>query len=167
MDRQITDQTLRALRRILRATDQGGRQLATATGLTPSQLMVLQQIERSGATTPSAVAASLKFGQATVTNIVDRLEAAGYATRQRNDRDKRQIDLRATEAGRAVLESAPDLLQVRFSERFVALPTWEQAMILAALERLGHLLDATEIDAAPLIDAGEIDRHLGENPELK
>src|SRR3546814_4880592 len=106
MDRQITDQTLRALRRILRAADQGGRKLALATGLTPSQLMVLQQIERSGATTPSAVAASLKFGQATVTNIVDRLEAAGFVTRQRNERDKRQIHLRITESGRTVLDQA-------------------------------------------------------------
>ena len=31
-------------------------------------------------------------------------------------------------------------------------------MILAALERLGELLDADQIDAAPLIDAGAIDR---------
>jgi hypothetical protein len=31
-------------------------------------------------------------------------------------------------------------------------------MILAALERLGVILDAAEIDAAPLIDTGIIDR---------
>jgi DNA-binding MarR family transcriptional regulator len=158
MEPQITDATLRAIRRILRATDQGGRKLAAATGLTPSQLMVLQQIERTGATTPSAVAGALKFGQATVTNIVDRLEEAGLATRQRNDRDKRQFLLRATARGKAILDAAPDLLQERFRDRFEALPAWEQAMILAALERLGQLLDATDIDAAPLIDSGVIDR---------
>jgi DNA-binding MarR family transcriptional regulator len=160
MDKQITDQTLRALRRILRAADQGGRKLAVATGLTPSQLMVLQQIERSDATTPGSVAASLKFGQATVTNIVDRLEAAGFVTRQRNERDKRQIFLRLTAAGRRVLDQAPDLLQEQFSDRFEGLPKWEQAMILAALEHLGALLDAGDIDAAPLIDGGVIDRTL-------
>ena len=33
-------------------------------------------------------------------------------------------------------------------------------MILAGLERLGHLLDAADIDAAPLIDAGVIDRDI-------
>ncbi|MDO8289846.1 MAG: MarR family transcriptional regulator [Parvibaculum sp.] len=161
MERQITNATLRAIRRILRATDQGGRKLAAATGLTPSQLMVLQQIERSGETTPSTVAAALQFGQATVTNIVDRLEEAGLATRQRNERDKRQFLLHVTESGRAMLEAAPDLLQERFRDRFEVLPSWEQAMILAALERLGELLDATDIDAAPLIDTGAIDRSLG------
>lgn len=160
MDRQITDQTLRALRRILRATDQGGRKLAAATGLTPSQLMVLQQIERHDALTPSAVASQLKFGQATVTNIVDRLEKAGMVTRQRGERDKRQVHLHLTETGKTVLDSAPDLLQERFRDGFEGLPGWEQAMILAALERLGHLLDADNIDAAPLIDAGVIDRTL-------
>jgi DNA-binding MarR family transcriptional regulator len=158
MEAQITNAALRAIRRILRAADQGGRRLAAETGLTPSQLLVLQEIERRGETTPSAVATALQFGQATVTNIVDRLTAGGLTTRHRNDRDKRQVLLRATPAGLAVLEAAPDLLQARFRSRFEDLPTWEQAMILAALERLSHILDAAEIDAAPLIDAGIIDR---------
>ena len=158
MEAQITNAALRAIRRILRAADQSGRRLAAATGLTPSQLLVLQEIDRRGETTPSVVAASLQFGQATVTNIVDRLTAAGLATRHRNERDRRQFLLRATAEGRAILDAAPDLLQARFRDRFEELPAWEQAMVLAALERLSQLLDATEIDAAPLIDAGVIDR---------
>lgn len=161
MERQITNAALRAIRRILRANDQGSRKLATATGLTPSQLLVLQNIERRGETTPSAIAKALQFGQATVTNIVDRLEAAGLVTRRRNDRDRRQMLLQPTDQGRDILETAPDLLQQRFQEGFEKLATWEQAMILAALERLGEILDASAIDAAPLIDAGAIDRTLG------
>jgi DNA-binding MarR family transcriptional regulator len=158
MEGTITNAALRSIRRILRAAEQGGRKLATETGLTPSQVLVLQEIERRGETTPSVVAANLQFGQATVTNLVDRLMAAGFVTRQRNERDKRQVILRATVEGRAALESAPDLLQVRFRDRFEELPTWEQAMILAGLERLGQILGAEDIDAAPLIDTGVIDR---------
>ena len=158
MELDLTNAALRAIRRILRAADQGGRRLATETGLTPSQLLVLQEIERRGESTPSVIAASLQFGQATVTNLVDRLTAAGLATRRRNDRDKRQVLLAATDEGKAVLAAAPDLLQERFRDRFASLPAWEQAMILSALERLGLILDAADIDAAPLIDAGLIDR---------
>lgn len=132
--------------------------MAAATGLTPSQHLVLQEIERRGETTPTRIASALQFGQATVTNIVDRLSAAGYVTRQRAEQDKRQTLLRATGAGKAILNAAPDLLQEQFRERFPLLPGWEQAMILAALERLAQLLDATDIDAAPLIDSGAIDR---------
>jgi DNA-binding MarR family transcriptional regulator len=123
-------------------------------------LLVLQEIERRGETTPGAVALALQFGQATVTNIVDRLEAAELATRRRSEGDKRKVLLRIAPKGKDVLEAAPDLLQVRFRERFGRLAPWEQAMILAALERLSELLDATEIDAAPLIDTGIIDRSL-------
>jgi DNA-binding MarR family transcriptional regulator len=158
VDSSISNAVLRAIRRVLRAADQGERRLAAATGLTPSQLLVLQEIERRGETTPGAVAVSLQFGQATVTNIVDRLTATGLATRRRSERDKRQMLLRLTEPGQSMLQTAPDLLQNQFRERFGLLPPWEQAMILAALERLGELLDASEIDAAPLIDTGVIDR---------
>jgi DNA-binding MarR family transcriptional regulator len=158
MEKQITSSVLRAIRRVLRVADQGGRKLAADTGLTPSQILVLQEIERRQETTPSTVAATLQFGQATVTNIVDPLEATGLVSRRRSNLDKRQILLCVTKRGNDLLETAPDLLQNRFRDRFSALPAWEQAMILAALERLCELLDASEIDAAPLIDTGAIDR---------
>jgi DNA-binding MarR family transcriptional regulator len=158
MDSDLSIRALRALRRILRAADLAGRRLAAATGLTPSQLLVLQEIERRGETTPGAIATALQFGQATITNIVDRLEGSGLVSRQRGERDRRQVFLRITPAGQAVIESAPDMLQQQFRDRFPALPDWEQAMVLAALERLGVVLDADSIDAAPLLDAGAIDR---------
>jgi DNA-binding MarR family transcriptional regulator len=123
-------------------------------------MLVLQQLDRSGETTPSAIAAALQFGQATVTNLVDRLDAAGLVTRRRSERDRRQMLLNITEQGRATLNAAPDLLQEQFRERFNGLALWEQAMILAALERVAELLDASDIDAAPLIDSGAVDRHV-------
>ena len=158
MDADITNAALRAIRRILRAADQGGRRLGAVTGLTPSPLRGLQAFCRRGEVTPSVIASTLQFGQATVTNIVDRLTASGLATRRRSERDKRQFLLQVTADGSATLEAAPDLLQARFRDRFEALPAWEQAMILSALERLGEILGAAEIDAAPLIDAVRIDR---------
>ncbi|HWL46428.1 MAG TPA: MarR family winged helix-turn-helix transcriptional regulator [Sphingomonadaceae bacterium] len=160
MDTPITHGALRAIRRLLRAADRGERKLAAATGLTPSQLLVLQEVERRGEITPGAVATTLQFGQATVTNIVDRLEAMVLVSRRRSDRDKRRVLLHVTQHGEEMLRAAPDLLHNRFQERFVTLADWEQAMILAALERLNDLLDARDIDAAPLIDAGPIDRSL-------
>jgi DNA-binding MarR family transcriptional regulator len=152
--------TLRALRRLLRATELGGKQLAAATGLTTSQLMVLQEIDRRGEIMPSAVANALQFSQATITTLVDRLVAQGLVTRQRSDLDKRRMLLRITGEGRSVLNRAPDMLQDRFGERYSSLPEWEQAMILAGLERLSELLGASDIDAAPLLDSGPIDRRL-------
>jgi DNA-binding MarR family transcriptional regulator len=155
---EFANQTLRALRRILRATEMSGRRLALATGLTPSQLLALQEIERRGEATPSAIAVTLQFSQATITSLVDRLAARGLVTRQRSERDKRQILLRTTPAGDALLAGAPDMPQEQFREHFAALAPWERAMILAALERLSGLLGVEDYDAAPLLDAGAIDR---------
>lgn len=158
METEIANATLKALRRILRATDRGSRKLAAATGLTPSQLFVLREVEARDEVTPGSIAQRLQFSHATITAIVDRLVALGLVTRRRSDRDKRQMLLGATAEGRRRLADAPDMLQEIFAHRFAALPAWEQAMILAGAERLSTILGAEDIDAAPLLDAGLIDR---------
>src|SRR5688572_20256756 len=114
----ISNLTLRALRRILRAAEIGNRQLAAATGLTPSQLMVLREMEARGQPTPGTIAGALQFSQATITAIVDRLVALGFASRQRGETDKRQSILTVTPEGKAALAEAPDPLQITFGERF-------------------------------------------------
>jgi DNA-binding MarR family transcriptional regulator len=158
MESELTGDTLKALRRILRASDLSSRKVASTTGLTPSQLLALREIDQRRETTPSALATALQFSQATITSIIDRLEALGYVSRRRSDRDKRQIMLEPTALGTGTVEEAPDLLHMKFREGFATLKPWEQAMILSALDRLSSLLGADAIDAAPLLDIGAIDR---------
>jgi DNA-binding MarR family transcriptional regulator len=134
------------------------KHLASATGLTPSQLVLLQEVARHGRTTAGAIASAVQFSQATVTSLVDRLVARGFVTRSRGERDRRQVWVAITEQGAAALSSAPDMMHDHFQKRFAGLPDWEQAMIVAMLERLTALLNADSIDAAPVIDAGAIDR---------
>jgi DNA-binding MarR family transcriptional regulator len=153
-----TQSALRALRRILRAARLSEKQLAAATGLTPSQLLVLQEVARRGDTTAGAIASTVQFSQATVTTIVDRLAERGFVVRSRREQDKRQVWVTATEQGIEALSTAPDMMQDRFRSQFEELVDWEQAMILATLERLTVLLDADQIDAAPVFSSGAIDR---------
>lgn len=158
MSQAIPSSTLRAIRRILRATEIGSRQLAAATGLTPSQLLVLREIDATPSATPGIIAQSLQFSQATITTIVDRLVALDFVKRERSERDKRHFHLHVLDAGAAALAEAPDPLQAVLTERLASLPLWEQGMILAATERLAMLMDAGHIEAAPLLDSGLIDR---------
>ena len=134
------------------------RRLATATGLTPSQLVVLQEVARHGETTAGAIATAVQFSQATVTSLVDRLVDRDFVVRSRRERDRRQVWVSLTTKGEAVLSTAPDMMQDSFQNRFSRMPDWEQAMVVAMLERLTALLNADRIDAAPVIDAGAIDR---------
>lgn len=140
METDLTPAALTALRKILDAADMDNRKMAAATGLTPSQGLVLRQICAHEAITPGAVAVALRFGQATITNIVDRLVAGGLVTRTRSMADKRQMLLQATAEGREKLRASPFPLQLRFSQGYAQLERWEQAMLLAGLERLGALL---------------------------
>lgn len=158
METEIANATLKALRRVLRAADGGTRKLAAATGLTPSQLLVLREIDAGEEATPGLIARRLQFSHATITAIVDRLVALDLATRSRSGQDKRRILLEITAKGRQCLIDAPDMLQEIFAKRFASLPAWEQAMILAGAERLADILGVGDADAAPLLDAGAIDR---------
>lgn len=152
----IERDVLRALRRLMRAADLGAKKLATQTGLTTSQLLVLERLASESELTVSALAERVGLAQATVTVIVDRLEGREIVARRRGETDRRQVKVSLTETGRALLDSAPTPLQNRFLENFAALSEWEKHAILASLHRLADLMEAEGIDASPVL--GSIDR---------
>ena len=154
MDR--TDESLVAIRRILRATELFGRRLAREAGLTAVQLRVLQIVAEKGHATPSEIAARMGVTQATVSALVKKLEGYGVLERRRSETDRRQSHLHITDEGRARLEGAPDALQQKYVKQFEALPDYEQAMIVGVLEKVAAMLDAEEIDASPVLSVGEI-----------
>lgn len=147
-----------AIRRILRAAELASRAVAEKTGMTPSQIVVLQIVAQAGQPNAGAVAETARLSQATVTAILDRLEERGLVTRERDPGDRRRVAVELTEKGRTALAEAPDVLQNRFVARFDRLPDWEQAGLIAALERVAALLNAEGIDASPVLDVGRLDR---------
>lgn len=152
-----------ALRQILRATEFNSRALASEVGLTPSQLIVLRMVSKLQEAIPSVIAREASLTQATVTLLVDKLESRGLVKRRRDMNDRRRVFVDLTSSGESAVAGAPDLLQYRFESRFKELPDWEQSYLIAALERVASILDAEEIDAAPVLDVGEIDEPLESN----
>ncbi|OIP81981.1 MAG: MarR family transcriptional regulator [Rhodobacterales bacterium CG2_30_65_12] len=151
-----TDDSLIALRRILRATELYARDLAQAAGLTPAQLRVLQVAAEKENATPKAIASQMGVSQATVTVLVDKLVARSMVERRTSDTDRRQINIVLTDAGRRTLDRAPNALQQRFVREFRALPDWQQAQLVSSLEHVAAMLDAPDFDAAPVLSAGDI-----------
>lgn len=154
MDR--LDESLIALRRILRATDIHTKKLSKATNLTTSQLLVLQSVEEAGEMTVGEIAAKVQLAQATVTALVDRLQSMALVEREKSHTDKRKVYVHLTDQGQAVLNKAPTALHARYSERFEQLSEWEQHMVISVLQRVAGMMDAEDIDAAPLLDSGQI-----------
>ncbi len=150
------DDSLIALRRILRATELYARDLAGSVGLTPAQLRVLQIVDERDSVTPKALATQMGVSQATVSALVDKLVAQKLVERVPSQQDRRQTNVTATEDGHARLDRAPDALQQRYVRAFLGMADWEQAQLVATLERVADMLDARSLDASPVLTTGEI-----------
>jgi DNA-binding MarR family transcriptional regulator len=152
------DECLIALRRILRAISLFDRELAQTTGVTPAQLRVLQILshKEGGQATPKSLATQMGIVQATVTALLDKLEAVALIARQKSETDRRQTNVVITESGRQRVARAPDALQQRFVRAFDGMQDWEQAQLVASLERVAAMLDAEDLDASPVLTTGEL-----------
>ena len=150
------DDILISLRRIMRAADLHSQKLMKESGLTAPQLLVMQAIEKEGSPSTSLLARSIAVSQATMTRIIDRLERAGLVRRDKSSTDKRVVNISLTDAGAAKLEAAPEPLQAEFLREFRKLEDWEQKMLKSSLLRIARMMDAQDIDAAPILQAGAI-----------
>jgi len=138
-----------ALRRIMRAVDLHSRRLLEDHGLTGPQLAMLRELERGGPLSAAAIAGRVHLSRATVTGILARLQARALVARHPAPRDGRSVEISLTEAGARTLARAPSLLQDRFRSELSLLADWEQLQLLATLERIASMMDATGLDAAP------------------
>lgn len=146
-------EVLRSLRRIFHAVDRHSR-LARQHGLTEPQAICLNAIQRAGEVNPGQLARSVSLSPPTVTGILDRLERRALIQRERIARDKRQVTVRLTRGGEQLLEQSPPSLQERFKQRLAALPAARQRGIAEALQEVVRLMEAEDIDAAPLLARG-------------
>ena len=152
----MEDQVIVALRRITRAIDLNSRLLLQKSGLTTPQLGTLQAIRRLQPLAVGAIARDIHLSQATVTGILGRLEKRGLVIRTRGDRDRRNVLVRLTDDGMELVRVAPSLLQDRFHDELAKLQEWEQTMILATLQRIASMMDAEDIEAAPVLVPGAV-----------
>jgi DNA-binding MarR family transcriptional regulator len=76
----------------------------------------------------------------------------------RSEQDRRVVNTALTREGGNVLQKSPPLLHENFVRHFESLEDWEQAFILSALQRVAKMMEAEELDAAPLLDLGAPDK---------
>jgi DNA-binding MarR family transcriptional regulator len=152
----LEERVIAALRRITRAIDLRSRLLLQKNGLTIPQLAALQAVQRLQPITVGALARDIHLGPATVTGILGRLEKRGLVSRSRDDRDRRSVVVELTDEGTKLVAEAPSLLQDRFRRKLAELQEWEQTMILAMLQRIASMMDAEDIEAAPVLVPGVV-----------
>ncbi|GAA3549040.1 MarR family transcriptional regulator CosR [Zobellella aerophila] len=150
------EEILVALRQIIRAIDIHSRKLSKESGLTGPQLLLMQAIQDMGDITMRELAQATNMSQATATTIIDRLEQKNLVRRERSQTDKRKVHAVLTDEGVAKLKTAPRPLQESFIKRFQALDTWEQNLLLSSLQRVSTMMNASDLDVAPLLQVGSL-----------
>jgi len=145
-----------ALRQIQRKTELASKGLAALTNLTPSQLWVMEVLRDEHEVSLSQLVTKTQLKNASITTLVDKLVERNLVARRKCDDDRRRVWVCLTADGVKMFDDAPDLLQTVFEGRFLDLPDWHQSMVVSALERVVCLLDAENVDAAPLLQPGPI-----------
>ncbi|BBY51833.1 MarR family transcriptional regulator [Mycolicibacterium arabiense] len=114
-----------SLRTFLTAHDDMQRRQARAMGINATDMQALRLLDLHGPIGPTELGRRLGLRSASVTVLLDRLEASGYVERERDDRDRRRVTVRAL----------PDALELLFE-------TW--APVVRALDDVGHGLTPSQ-----------------------
>ena len=147
---------LRALRQIIRAVDMHSKKLTAEHGITGPQLVTLLCVAEHQSITPSEIGREVHLSNSTIVGVLDRLEAKGLVKRQRSEHDRRNVFVTITAEGKKLVVAAPSPLQDRLASSLRVLHPTEQMAILSSLERIAQLMDAQDIDAAPILEPGTI-----------
>jgi MarR family transcriptional regulator, organic hydroperoxide resistance regulator len=118
------------LSRVGAAVDRYRRRLAARHGLTPTAIGVLAALDGDAAPSHRELAAQVGLSPATLTPVLDLLEAAGRIRRERDPTDRRVVRLHRTPVGRASLSAAEP---VRLPEPDPAYEPAVRAYLLAVL----------------------------------
>jgi DNA-binding MarR family transcriptional regulator len=157
-------QILRTIRQVVRRISEHSRQLSRDIGLTVPQLMCLKvigELEEGGdkLVTVNKVSHRVQLSPATVSRIIDRLERGLLVTRERASSDRRKVSLSLTAAGYERYQTLPTPLQETFLQKLEALPMAESERLLEALRQISELMEATDLDASPLLAPGDDVKH--------
>lgn len=150
------EELLVAIRQIIRAIDLRSKKLSKAVGITGPQLLVLQEVSALPGLTSKQVSDSINLSQATVTSILDRLESKELLVRKRDSEDRRKVSLYLTDIGIETLKDAPRAMEDTFIEKFENIEPWEQTLLLSSVQRVASMMNAGELDAAPILNLGDI-----------
>lgn len=140
-----SNEILISIRKITREIDLHSNKLTREYNLTGPQLTLCSALIEHQQLTVSELARAVYLSKATVVSILDRLSTKGYIDRRKDHVDKRKVFVTPTAALRRLFdETAPNLLQEKFSLQFERLKPWEQSLILSSFERVADMMHADE-----------------------
>lgn len=112
------------------------KQTISDLGLTAVQAKVISFMYESDVLSPGELSNAASIDNASLTGILDRLEAMGIITRQHNASDRRAITLRLTDEGQTLAKEVRTRIGPANQEFLANLSDAETAMLKELLQRL-------------------------------
>lgn len=146
----VLSESVEMLHQIFQAVDVFSRQALRDFGVTGPQIWALRAIEDAKVVSMGDLAQKMHLHMSTVSGIIDRLENAKLATRDRSPADARVMELRLTPKGRSILARAPEPPRSKAARGLGRLTLEELVRVHSAL-----LLVAKAMDVSLLSTDGE------------
>lgn len=118
----------------LRDIDHMMRGLYEGRGSQQRILIVLN--EMGGAVTQRMLTERLQIRSGSASEVIGKLESAGYIVRTASETDRRNVEVALTEKGREAAEEAKQQRELRHEEMFLCLTETEKEELLVLLEKL-------------------------------
>src|SRR5262245_59328013 len=143
------ERAVQLIRRVNRFQRAGDLDDATVGELTVAQIRVLFRLRNRGPISSGQLASGLGVTLPTVTSVIDRLVARGFAERRDDPSDRRRVIVAVTPAGQAVVESIQQGRRARLQRAIESIDAHALARLVVGLEALGAACDALESSETP------------------
>ena len=124
------------LSRVGTAIQSGFKDVLSRWQLRPQQFAILTALSAAGSASQQELCQALGIDSGNMVELVDGLEALGYARRRRDPRDRRRYLLAMTEAGQAAFADMTKAAGEYTGGFLAPLDKAEQAALTAALTKL-------------------------------
>jgi DNA-binding MarR family transcriptional regulator len=116
-------------------------EMGSGPSISFAQLKLLFHMPASGSIPLGQLADAIGITPAALTQSVVSVEDAGLVERHRNETDRRVVEARLTDAGRAALTSLRSLLDTRWRDEVGAFDDAELAVAARVLEHVSRVFD--------------------------
>jgi len=113
-------------------------------GITATQLRLLERLQRLGESRLIDLADALAIAPSTATRLCDALADRQMIVRHRRGRDRRELQIRLTDRGGALLEAVRERTGSGWAEVLDRVSTHDRKQVAAVLLRMSRIGDANE-----------------------
>ena len=150
-DFEISD-TVQSLRRIFKAIQDYSQDVSSSFGITGPQLWALKTIAEHEALPLGELSTKMYLHPSTVTGVVDRLEAKGYVSRDRDKEDRRVVKVSLTTEGKQLAGRAPNPVQGKLIYGLRNLDGEELRVVFESVKKLAEIVEAENVKVTFFFD---------------